>query len=49
MPYIKKAQRPPMDKLIESLIGDLKSLPLEEQDGALNYVVTKIIKNLYPK
>ncbi|EKD64452.1 MAG: hypothetical protein ACD_50C00386G0001 [uncultured bacterium] len=49
MPYIKQKQRPAIDKLINPLINHLKSLPLEEQDGALNYAVTKIIKNLYPQ
>lgn len=48
MPYIKKEDRPALDKLIEPLINYLKSRPLEEQDGALNYSVTKILKNLYP-
>lgn len=49
MPYIKKAQRPTIDKLIDPLIKHLKSLPLEEQDGSLNYAVTRIIKNVYPQ
>ena len=49
MPYIKQKQRPAIDELTNPLINHLKSLPLEEQDGALNYAVTKIIKNLYPK
>ncbi len=48
MPYIKKEQRPAIDKLINPLIEHLKSLPLEDQDGSLNYVVTKIVKNVYP-
>lgn len=49
MPYIKKEQRPDIDKIIDPLISHLKSLPLEEQDGSLNYAVTKIIKNVYPQ
>lgn len=49
MPYIKKESRPAIDKLIEPLINHLKSLPTEEQDGSLNYAVTKIIKHLYPQ
>ena len=48
MPYIKKAKRPEIDKLIDPLIKQLSSLPTEEQDGALNYAVTKVIKNVYP-
>lgn len=48
MPYIKKDQRPKIDTLVNPLVEHLKSLPVEEQDGALNYAVTKILKNLYP-
>lgn len=48
MPYIKKEQRPVIDELVNPLIDHLKSLPLEDQDGSLNYVVTKIIKHVYP-
>jgi hypothetical protein len=49
MPYIKKEQRPKIDELITPLIEHIKSLPLEEQDGSLNYAVTKIIKKVYPQ
>jgi Domain of unknown function (DUF6899) len=49
MPYIKRSQRPDIDKLIAPLIDHLKSLPVEEQDGSLNYAVTRIIKNVYPQ
>lgn len=49
MHYIKKNQRPDIDKLVNPLIDHLKSLPLEDQDGSLNYAVTKIIKNVYPQ
>ena len=49
MPYIKKEQRPQIDSVIEPLLKHIQSLPMEEQDGALNYSVTKIIKNVYPK
>lgn len=49
MPYIKKENRPAIDQLLEPIINHLKSLPQEEQDGSLNYIVTKIIKNIYPQ
>lgn len=49
MPYIKKEERPAVDKLLNPLIKHLQSLPIERQDGNLNYAVTKIIKNLYPQ
>lgn len=49
MPYIKPDQRPDIDALVEPLIVHLKSLPVGEQDGALNYAITKVIKHLYPQ
>lgn len=49
MPYIKKTERPVIDSLVDPLIDHLKSLPETDQDGALNYTVTKIIKHLYPQ
>lgn len=48
MPYILKDKRPALDKLIQPLINRLKSLPLEEQDGSVNYVVTKLLRSIYP-
>lgn len=49
MPYIKKDQRPVIDELVKPLIEHLKSLPIEDQDGSLNYAVTKVIKHVYPQ
>lgn len=49
MPYIKKEQRPNIDKLVNPLIDYLKSLPVEDQDGSINYTVTKMIKSVYPQ
>lgn len=48
MPYIKKEQRPAVDDLINPLIEYIKSLPMEDQDGSINYAVTKMIKSVYP-
>ncbi|MBS7637445.1 hypothetical protein KEJ49_00925 [Candidatus Bathyarchaeota archaeon] len=48
MPYISRDKRPKYEKVLEELIGILKSLPVEEVDGELNYVVTKILKEVYP-
>ena len=48
MPYIKKEQRPQIDELLVPLLKHLQSLPVEEQDGALNYSITRIMKGLYP-
>jgi hypothetical protein len=49
MPYILNNQRPKIDAVIEPLLSHIQSLPMEEQDGALNYSVTKIIRHVYPK
>jgi hypothetical protein len=48
MPYIKQEQRPALDELVQPLIGYLKSLPVDEQDGSLNYAFTKTLKGVYP-
>ena len=48
MPYIKPEKREKYERALEELIGILKSLPAEEVDGELNYVVTKILKEVYP-
>jgi len=48
LPYIKPKRREKYKEVLEELIGILKSLPVEEVDGELNYVVTKIIKEVYP-
>ena len=48
MPYIKTEKRVKYEKALNELVGILKSLPLEEVDGELNYVVTKILKGVYP-
>ena len=48
MPYIKSDKRGKYDIALRELLGILKSLPAEEVDGELNYVVTKILKGVYP-
>jgi hypothetical protein len=47
MPYIKPQYRPEIDRLLEPLLEHLQKLPLEKQDGAFNYTVTRIMKSLY--
>ena len=47
MPYIKSESRTKYAKVLEELVDILKSLPVEEVDGELNYVVTKILKGVY--
>lgn len=48
MPYIKARNRKKYEKILEELVKILKTLPPEEIDGELNYVVTKILKGIYP-
>lgn len=48
MPYIKAEDRPTLDALIDPFIDHLRSLPVEEQDGVLNYVFTRMLKSVYP-
>lgn len=48
MPYIKQAARPEIDAALAPLIEKLQAIPIEEQDGALNYAVTRVLKALYP-
>ena len=48
LPYVKLENRAKYEKALGELIDILKSLPVEEVDGELNYVVTKILKQIYP-
>ena len=48
MPYIKSENRKKYEKFIQELVSILKSLSPEEVDGDLNYVVTKLLKEVYP-
>lgn len=49
MPYIKPEQRPALDAQLEPLIEYIQSLPVEEQDGSLNYAFTKLLHQVYPE
>ncbi len=48
MPYIKPENRKKYEKTLQELVDTLKALPPEEVDGELNYVMTKILKSIYP-
>jgi len=48
LPYIKPENRKKYDKVLKELVSILKTLPPEKIDGELNYVVTKILKEIYP-
>jgi hypothetical protein len=49
MPYIESSDREELDILSKTISQHISSLPLEKQDGALNYAITKILKNVYPE
>lgn len=48
MPYIKPERRLKYDKVLTELTGMLKVLPVEDVDGEINYLVTKLLKEVYP-
>jgi ribosomal protein S3AE len=48
LPYIKTANRAKYNIVLRELIEILKTLPPEEVDGELNYVITKLLKEIYP-
>jgi hypothetical protein len=48
VPYIKQHKRNKYEKTLEELVKILKALPPEEIDGELNYVVSKILREIYP-
>jgi len=48
VPYIKVGNRSKYNKVLRELLEILKTLPPDEVDGELNYVVTRILKEVYP-
>jgi ribosomal protein S3AE len=48
LPYIKTDNRTKYNTVLKELIKTLKALPPEEVDGELNYVITKLLKDIYP-
>ena len=48
MPYIRPERRAKYTKVLNELVTILESLPPDQVDGELNYVVTKILKSVYP-
>lgn len=47
MPYIKPEKRPDIDTVLDPLIARIKALPMEEQDGSINYAITRLLKQVY--
>ncbi len=48
MPYIKADKRTKYAIILKELTGILKTLPSEEVDGEFNYIVTKMLREIYP-
>jgi hypothetical protein len=48
LPYIKVGNRSKYNKVLKELIEILKTIPPDEVDGELNYVVTRMLKEVYP-
>jgi len=48
MPYILMEDRPKYEESLSALIGILKEQPVERVDGELNYIITRILKEVYP-
>jgi len=48
VPYIKQYKRNKYEKILQELVKILKALPPEEIDGELNYVVSKMLREIYP-
>ncbi|MFH1328995.1 MAG: hypothetical protein ABIH76_09200 [Candidatus Bathyarchaeota archaeon] len=48
MPYVSKERRAKIDPTLNPLIELLLKVPVDQVDGELNYVVTRILNALYP-
>jgi len=48
MPYIKMEDREKYEEVLGDVIDTLKELPVERVDGEINYIFTKILKEVYP-
>jgi len=49
MPYIRREKRSKVDKVLDPLIEYLRTLSVEEQDGVMNYVMSKMVWQIYPQ
>ncbi len=48
VPYIKMEDRPKYEKPLTELINILKEQTVDQIDGQLNYIITRILKESYP-
>lgn len=47
MPYIAPEQRALLDSAIDQLVSEIVKLPIDKQDGAVNYMVTRVLHQVY--
>ena len=47
MPYVIQDIRDTLDPSILPLLKNISALPLDKQDGAVNYVITSLLHSLY--
>lgn len=48
MPYILKENREKYSEPLKHLTNLLKKQPIEQVDGEINYIITTILKEVYP-
>jgi hypothetical protein len=48
MPYIKMEDREKYEDQLNGIINILKEQPVDRVDGESNYIITKIMKEVYP-
>ncbi len=48
MPYIKADKRTKYAIILKELTEIFKALPSEDVDGEFNYIVTKMLREIYP-
>jgi len=46
-PYIKQEDRKKVDPLVEKIIETISSEPTENQDGMINYLMSKVLLGIY--
>ncbi len=47
MPYIKPEQRKKWKKTIDEVVGKISSMPTENMEGELNYLISSILGKSY--
>jgi hypothetical protein len=47
MPYIHESKRADLNPAVDALVALLRDMPRETVDGSLNYVVTRLLLDVY--